>query len=92
MGRGVVTEFFGPGGLAEPLASNFSLYAGEVKVDVPKVPGRDDYQVVCEYISDIYKYYLRLTIIPFYSVFGDSGNESPFFTIANSMLAPAILI
>ena len=38
----------GPGGLAEPLASNFSLYAGEVKVDVPKVPGRDDYQVICE--------------------------------------------
>jgi len=59
----------GPGGLGEPLASNFSLFDGHVKVTVPKVPGRDDYQVV---------------------LFGDSGNESPFFTIAGSMLAPFV--
>ncbi|KAI5119392.1 hypothetical protein M0805_005935 [Coniferiporia weirii] len=56
----------GPGGLAEPLAGNFSLYDGSVNVQVPDVPSRDDYQVV---------------------LFGDSGNESPFFTIGNPMLA-----
>ncbi|THH08460.1 hypothetical protein EW145_g2705 [Phellinidium pouzarii] len=56
----------GAGGLAEPLAGNFSLYDGKIEVQVPDVPARDDYQVV---------------------LFGDSGNESPIFTIMNPMLA-----
>ncbi|KAH8114403.1 hypothetical protein DFH11DRAFT_1703970 [Phellopilus nigrolimitatus] len=56
----------GQGGLGEPLASNFSIYDGHVEVQVPKVPARDDYQVV---------------------LFGDSGNESPRFTISNPILA-----
>jgi len=36
----------GPGGLGEPLASNFSLFDGRVEIEVPDVPGGDDYQVV----------------------------------------------
>lgn len=39
----------GAGGLAEPLAGNFSLFDGKVDIQVPEVPARDDYKVVCEY-------------------------------------------
>ena len=38
----------GPGGLGEPLARNFSIFLGSVEVEVPEIPARDDYQVVCE--------------------------------------------
>lgn len=37
----------GPGGLNEPLAGNFSLYDGQVSLQVPDVPARTDYQAVC---------------------------------------------
>lgn len=37
----------GRGGLGEPLAANFSLFAGHKLVEVPEVPPRDDYSVVC---------------------------------------------
>ena len=39
----------GPGGLNEPLAGNFSLYAGEVSLTVPDVPARTDYQIIRAY-------------------------------------------
>lgn len=38
----------GAGGFNEPLASNFSIFDGVVEVEVPDVPGDDDYQVVRE--------------------------------------------
>lgn len=39
----------GDGGLAQPLAGNFSLFDGKASVQVPDVPARDDYQVVCKF-------------------------------------------
>ena len=58
-----------------PLAQNFNITDGSVKIPVPNVPPRTDYFVVCKFIS-----YL---VISFYilAVMGDSINTSPQFAI-----------
>ena len=89
----------GVGGLNEPLAKGFELSDGLLEVEVPSnVPSGTDYQVVCEYFpllsSNItslmvkfdFPFFLYHRQTVFISVFGDSGNESPSFTIANPMV------
>ena len=62
-----------------PLATNLNYSAGQAQITVPNVPTRSDYIVVCKWLSHCYM--INRAQCP--SVFGDSGNASPEFTIIN---------
>lgn len=64
-----------------PLATGFPITSGAVNVTVPDVVDRDDYIVIREFSSLIrWRLEIHLTCD---TVFGDSGNTSPKFTITH---------
>ena len=63
-----------------PLATDFLIGDGNVTFTVPDVPMRHDYIVVCAWFPSP-SFDLQLTPS---SVFGNSGNASPTFTIMPS--------
>lgn len=68
---------------AQPLATGFPLIDGAVNITVPgDAATRDDYIVVRTYTSPFGPMRHALIFI-LNTVFGDSGNASPKFTIKN---------
>lgn len=64
-----------------PLATNINYNVGQVQITVPNVPTRSDYIVVCKWMSCYYIHDKPCSML--LTVFGDSGNASPEFTIIN---------
>lgn len=64
---------------ANPLAKNFSILEGRHEIQVPNVAPGDDYTIVREYLHVHIS--IDRPLIPGIPVFGDSGNDSPAFTI-----------
>lgn len=62
------------------LASDFDILLGRIEIKVPSVPPSNDYRIVREY--DVPEWRIPPADTP-RAVFGDSGNWSPEFTIAN---------
>ena len=63
------------------MADGFDILLGSVEVTVPWVIDGGDYQIVCEHAH----IYLLLSSYSYRtSVFGDSGNFSPMFTIRSA--------
>lgn len=65
--------------VANPLAKNFSILEGRHEIQVPYVAPGDDYTIVREYLHVHIS--IDRPLIPGIPVFGDSGNDSPAFTI-----------
>lgn len=61
------------------LASGFDLKDGYVKFNCPKVEAGSNYIVVCKCLARIVDLIRRDSFLR--SVFGDSGNRSPKFSI-----------
>ena len=62
------------------LAKGFDILDGRVEITVPWVMDRTDYSLVREYYASFHMLKFHFADYP-RSVFGDSGNFSPEFTI-----------
>lgn len=64
------------------LAENFDILLGKISITVPLVVEASDYQILCRALCSLL---VLVTLkVSLNTVMGDSGNDSPDFTIQGS--------